>query len=235
MTHPDASKQIPPPEPTKQTKNHLWSWVKNYLIRASIFFIMSAIAAQVAALFSVNGLRQFNDSLIQGVSQLNPWNLAQLFYLALFGGGLFDICEPCPRLWMFPLNLPYAVFSTVRSLLSEGVVSSFTAVVAFLLGLLVFVDVRKSKRREEVDWGGVWFTVVLFAPAIGSCMMWVVLQCMHLTSFLFGWALSAVETVTYFSVTIPLLGMLIKAAFKPIESSLEDRVVGSMAKKISGS
>lgn len=237
MTQHDESKNNTPSEPPKQTKNKLWSKVKNYLIKVLIFFVISSIAAQIVARLSVKGLRQFNDSLIQGVAQLNPWNLAKLFYPALFVGGIFDICKPCKAvsLLLFPLNIPYAVFSTARSLISEGAVSAFTALVAFLLGLLVFVDIRKSRRKEEIDWGAFWYKVVLFGPVIGSCMMWVLLQIMHLTSFLLGWALSAVETITYISVSIPLLGLLAKAAFKPIESSLEDRVVGGMAKKISGS
>ena len=232
MSETSKPEQPPPVEPA-EPKRTTWRrriWI--YSLRVILIIVISYVVEKCIELFSGEGiqhLRHLNEAFVKSVDELKPWNLGKIFYAGLFGKGLSEATSLCShtglfgRLYCAIVNTPYAVFHTIKALSSQGPVSIIMAVATFVVGALLMLW-SERKKSDHYDWRDV-LGIVLFAPLIGSCFMWGLLQVMHLASYLFGWALVAAETVAGISVLASSIGALGSALRHEREHALTHRII----------
>jgi hypothetical protein len=212
--------------------------VRRYLISVGVLFVLLAVGykgvEQLLSPEAIGALRGLNLQLVRSVEQLDPWSLATTFYSALWRTMFPPSSVPfAPPPSMDPVSvalrlivglfrlatyaIPMALIATLGSIISQGATSIVVAVVAAVLGTLVFIVIGII-RDEEPDIR----VSLLLVPVLGSGCMWALLQVMRLASLVFGWALGVAEGIAAVSATVPLAAMLLRAVLQEREGAAAD-------------
>ena len=210
--------------------------IRNWLISVAVILVITVLEKVIDhhVLHNSLNLTEINKSFVKGVGEVNPFKLARVFYDYLLQGAPR---EPLPTLYGFPFprtpEPPQSVgfgtvlwrvipgaFFTAKTIVSEGWVSTLTALVALFLG---FAGVWPELKKHESLIGTLYLLLVV--PLIGSVFVWLLITIMWLAGLLFGWLLVSAQTVAYFGVT---LTCFIKAVVKKKEHHVTGEIIGRL-------
>ena len=185
--------------------------IRNWLISFAVILVITVLEKVIEHHVSPDSLNltEINKSFVKEVGEVNPFKLARVFYDYLLQGAPR---EPSPTLYGFPIprtpEPPQSVgfgtvlwriipgaFFTARTIVSEGWVSTLTALVGLFLG---FAGVWPELKKHESLVGTLY--LLLLVPLIGSVFVWLLITIMWLAGLLFGWLLASAETIAYFGV-----------------------------------
>jgi hypothetical protein len=236
MPEPVDHQDTPPTSSSKPGDNSRRLKIRNWLIRIAVIVVLSTVVEKVIGHVSDNSLdklTQVNDSFVKGVGQVNPFNLVSVFYSYLLEG---EPREPPPTLYGFRMprapetpqigSIPVILwriipgaFYTAKIIVSEGLVSTLTALVALFLGLAsVWSGLKKKGSLSET------LLVLLAVPLIGSVFVWLLIAIMLLAGLLFGRLLVGAQTIAWFGV----VGTCINAVVKEQEHQVSGKIIARL-------